>query len=160
MVAPAMDVPEVGRMAFVTDPQGAVLSFFAPAGEMTPTEGVFVWDELVTTDVEAAKRFYGDVLGWESRDVDMGNNFAYTLFSSGGADRAGAMLQPQGSEGAPPAWLTYLGTDDVDGTIEKARSLGVTSVFMEPTDIPTIGRSAVFADPTGAVVGLYKAIEA
>ena len=70
------------------------------------------------------------------------------------------MPQPAGSEGAPPAWLTYLGTDDVDETIEKARSLGVTSVFMEPMDIPTIGRSAVFADPTGAVVGLYKAIEA
>lgn len=160
MVAPAMDVPEVGRMAFVTDPQGAVLSLFAPAGEMTPTEGVFVWDELVTTDVEGAKRFYGDVLGWEHRDMDMGNNFTYTVFSSGGVDRAGAMPQPADAEGTPPAWLTYLYADDVDGTIEKARSLGVTSVFMEPTDIPTIGRTAVFADPTGAVVGLFKPAEA
>ena len=120
IVAPAMDIPEVGRFAVVADPQGAIVSLYAPAGEMTPTEGVFVWDELVTTDVEAAKRFYGEVVGWESRDMDMGNNFTYTLFSSGGADRAGGMPQREGSEGNPPAWLTYLGTDDVDETIEKA----------------------------------------
>ncbi|MGH3011241.1 MAG: VOC family protein [Gaiellaceae bacterium] len=160
IVAPAMDIPEVGRMVVVTDPQGAVVSLFAPAGEMAPTEGAFVWDELVTTDVEAAKRFYGDVVGWEARDMDMGNDFTYTIFSSGGADRSGAMPQPQDSAGAPPAWLTYLGTEDVDGTVEKAKSLGVTSVFMEPMDVQTVGRLAVFADPMGAVVGLYAPIAA
>jgi predicted enzyme related to lactoylglutathione lyase len=160
IVAPLMDVPEVGRMAFVTDPQGAILSLFAPAGEMTPSQGVFVWDELVTTDVEGAKRFYRTVVGWESRDVDMGNDFTYTIFSSGGSDRGGCMPQPAGSEGAPPAWLTYLGTDDADGSIAKARSLGVTTVVLEPTDIPTVGRLAVFVDPSGALVGLYKPVEA
>ena len=160
IVAPPMDIPEVGRMVFVTDPQGAVLSLYAPAGELTPSQGVFVWDELVTTDVEGAKRFYGEVVGWESRDMDMGNNFIYTIFSSGGTDRGGCMRQPSGAEGAPPAWLTYLGTDDVDGSFERARSLGVTTVFMEPTDVPTVGRLAVFADPSGAVVGLFDPAEA
>jgi uncharacterized protein len=160
IVAPAMDIPEVGRMVVMADPQGAIVSLYTSSGEWTPSEGVFVWDELVTTDVEGAKGFYGEVVGWESRDADMGNDFTYTLFSSGGTDCAGCIPQPPGSEGGPPAWLTYLGTDDVDATIEKARSLGVTTVFTEPTDVPTVGRLAVFADPTGAVVGLYKAIEA
>jgi uncharacterized protein len=160
IVAPAMDIPEVGRMVVVADPQGAIVSLYAPAGELTPAEGVFVWDELVTTDVAAAKRFYAEVVGWDSRDMDMGNDFTYTVFSSGGSDRAGGMPQPADPAGAPPAWLTYLGTDDVDAAVEKARGLGATTVFMEPTDVPTVGRMAVLADPTGALVGLYKPIEA
>ena len=58
-------------MAVVADPQGAVTLALPPAGEWEPG-GVFVWDELMTTDVEDAKRFYGEVVGWESRDQDMG----------------------------------------------------------------------------------------
>jgi hypothetical protein len=156
IVAPPMDIPEVGRMVVVTDPQGAVVSLYrSVSSEFEPSEGVFVWDELVTTDVEAAKGFYGEVVGWEAHDVDMGNNFVYTLFRSGGADRAGCMPQPKEAEGAPAAWLTYLGSDDVDATLAKAKSLGATTVYMEPTDVPTVGRLAVFADPAGAVIGLF-----
>lgn len=156
IVAPPMDIPEVGRMVVVADPQGAVLSFYSPSGEMTPSEGVFVWDELMTTDVEGAKRFYGEVVGWEARDMDMGNNYVYTVFSSGGADRAGSMPLPNEAEGTPPHWLTYLGTDDVDATLEKAKSLGTTTVYMEPTDVPTVGRLAMFVDPAGAAIGLFR----
>ena len=159
IVAPAMEIPEVGRMAVIADPQGAVLSLFAPAGDPPASEGVFVWDELLTTDVESAKRFYGEVVGWESRDMDMGNNYVYTIFSSGGADRAGCGTQPDGEQAGPPSWLVYLGTDDVDATLDKAKSLGATTVYMEPMDIPTVGRLAVFADPTGAVVGLFNPVE-
>ena len=156
IVAEPMDIPEVGRMVVVSDPQGAVFSLYASAGEPQVSEGVFVWDELVTTDVEAARRFYGEVVGWEAHDVDMGNDYIYTLFRSGGTDRAGCSPQPPGSEGAPPAWLTYLGTADVEATLEQARSLGVTTVYMEPTDVPTVGQLAVFADPSGAAIGLFN----
>jgi uncharacterized protein len=157
IVAPAMDIPEVGRMVVVADPQGAILSLFTPAdATWTPAEGVFVWDELMTTDVEDAKAFYGEVVGWESRDMDMDNGLVYTLFSSGGVDRAGCMPLPPGAEGTPPAWLTYLGTEDVDATVETAKSLGTTMVFMEPTDVMTVGRLAVLADATGAAVGLFR----
>jgi predicted enzyme related to lactoylglutathione lyase len=157
IVAPAFDIPEVGRMVVIADPQGAVVSLFSSASaDWTPAEGVFVWDELMTTDVEGAKRFYGEVVGWESRDMDMGGDFTYTLFGSGGVDRAGCMPLPAGAEGMPPAWLTYLGTDDVDATTEKAKSLGANAVIMEPTDIPTVGRLAVIVDAAGAAVGLYR----
>jgi len=158
IVAPAMEIPEVGRMAVIADPQGAVLSLFAPAGDPPASEGVFVWDELLTTDVESAKRFYGEVVGWESRDMQMGSGTIYTMLSSGGTDRAGAMTVPPQAEGTPPNWMTYLGTDDVDATAEKARSLGAT-IMMEPFDVPTVGRLAILADPAGAVVGLYKPVE-
>ena len=109
ILAPAMDIPEVGRMVVAADPQGAVLSLFTPAGEAPPSEGVFLWDELMTSDIEDAKRFYGEVVGWESRDMEMGSGNIYTMFSSGGTDRAGGMPVPPGAEGMPPAWLTYLG---------------------------------------------------
>jgi predicted enzyme related to lactoylglutathione lyase len=156
IVAPAFDIPEVGRMVVVADPQGAVVSLFSSASaDWMPSEGVFVWDELMTTDVEGAKRFYGDVVGWESRDMDMGE-LTYTLFGTGGIDRAGCMPLPAGAEGMPPAWLTYLGTDDVDAIAEKATSLGANAIIMEPTDIPTVGRLAVIVDAAGAAVGLFR----
>jgi len=157
IVAPAFDIPEVGRMAVVADPQGAALSLFTPTGEWEPTGGVFVWDELMTTDVEDAKRFYGEVVGWGSRDQDMGE-FTYTLFTSGGADRAGGMTIPPQAAGMQPYWMTYIGADDVDATVEKAKGMGA-NVMMEPSDVPSVGRLAILVDPTGAVFGLYKPVE-
>ncbi len=154
IIAPPMDIPEIGRMVVVSDPQGAVLSLYASAGDPQSSEGVFVWDELITTDVEGAKRFYGEVVGWEAREMDMGLNNVYTIFSSGGADRAGCMARPEGAGDIPPYWMTYLGVGDVDATAEKAKSLGAT-FMMEPFDVPTVGRLAIFADPTGAAVGLF-----
>ena len=158
IIALAMDIPEVGRMVVAADPQGAVLSLFSPAGDPPTSAGVFVWDELLTSDIEAAKSFYGEVVGWESRDMEMGEGTVYTLFRSGETDRAGGMPIPPQAEGTPPNWLTYLGTDDVDATAGKAKSLGAT-MLMEPFDVSAVGRLAILADPTGAVVGLYRASE-
>jgi predicted enzyme related to lactoylglutathione lyase len=149
-----MDIPEVGRMAVLRDPQGAVFSLYTSAGDWNPAEGVFVWDELHTSDVEAAKAFYGEVVGWTASDTDMGESGTYTIFESAGAQRAGCMSLFPGAE-APPHWLTYLGTDDVDRTCAKAEELGATKM-MGPMDVPEVGRLAVLADPTGAVFGVFK----
>jgi len=157
VLAPPMDIPEVGRMAVMRDPQGAVFSVFSSASDdWTPTEGVFVWDELHTTDVEGAKAFYGEVIGWSANDMDMGEGFTYTMFESGGEQRAGCMtiMQPE----MPPNWLTYIGTDDVDATCTRAEELGAQKL-MGPMDIPGVGRSAVLTDPTGAVFALFKPSE-
>lgn len=153
VVAPAMDIPEVGRMVVIADPQGAVLSLFTPTGDSPPSEGVFAWDELLTSDVEAAKQFYGEVIGWTARESDMGKGNVYTLFRSGETDRAGCMPTPAGVE-APPHWLSYLAARDVDETIARAEKLGARKLT-GPTDIPSSGRIAVLMDPTGAVFGLY-----
>jgi hypothetical protein len=88
----------------------------------------------------------------------MGEGNVYTLFSSGGTDRAGGMPIPPQAQGTPPNWMTYIGTDDVDAAVEKAKKLGAT-VMMEAFDVPTVGRLAIVADPTGAVFGLYKPLE-
>lgn len=154
-LAEPMDIPDVGRMAVLADPQGAVFSVFTPLGEAPSSEGAFVWDELLTTDVEGAKRFYGEVVGWTTNDKDMGEMGTYTLFRrAGDVDSAGCMTMPPGVE-APPHWLTYLATDDVDATVAKAQSLGGQKL-MGPMDIPDVGRLAVLQDPTGAAFGIFK----
>ena len=157
ILAPALDIPEVGRMVVVADPAGATVSLFQPAGEMSVPAGAFVWDELMTQDVEGAKRFYGEVAGWAARDVEMGGSGVYTLFSSGDVDCAGCLTPPEGVE-QPAFWLTYLGADDVDATIEKAEA-GGAKTQMPATDVPNVGRLAVLADPLGAFFGLFRPAE-
>ena len=150
-----MDIPEVGRYAVVMDPQGAVVATFEPADDTAQMgTGVFVWDELVASDVEEAKRFYGDVFGWDSGDMDMGAGFTYTMFKrAGGEDVGGAM--PLGEIPAPPHWLPYLAADDIDAAAAKVGGLG-GKVLREPWDIEGVGRLAIVEDPTGAVFGLFK----
>lgn len=148
------DIPEVGRFALIADPQGATVSAFASEGEAPPSEGVFVWDELHTSDPQAAKSFYGEVFGWSARDQDMGG-MTYTIFQrAGDTDVAGCMQLEEGMQ-APPHWLVYIGTDDIDATTARAKELGAT-VHVEPADIPNIGRFSILQDPAGAVFGLYK----
>jgi predicted enzyme related to lactoylglutathione lyase len=155
------DIPEVGRFVVFGDPQGAVLSAFA--GESAPEggapEGVFVWNELATSDADAAKAFYADVFGWTtSREMDMGEAGTYSILATAdGTDVGGCMnLTPEMKEhGVPPNWLVYLGTDDIDATTAKAKELGAT-VHMEPTDIPDVGRFSVLQDPTGAAFALFQ----
>lgn len=152
-----IDVPEVGRFAAIGDPQGGVISAYTPETQGPQAEGTFLWDEFMTDDVEGARRFYTEVFGWTTKDMDMGENGIYTIFQRGGeAQTAGLMAKPPGVE-APPHWVTYLATDDVDATVEKATKLGGMT-YASPFDVPTIGRIAVLADPTGAVFGLFKPI--
>jgi predicted enzyme related to lactoylglutathione lyase len=153
IIVDPMDIPEVGRMVVTADPQGAVVSLFASAGDPPTSEGVFVWHELMTSDIEGAKRFYGEVVGWETEDMDMGEGLIYTIFKTGEAQRGGGMPIPEGVE-APPAWMTYIGTPDADATWAKAESLGAEAI-RTPFDVPTVGRLAIFKDPTGAVIGIF-----
>ena len=147
------DIPEVGRFALITDPQGATLSAFTPQGDGELVAGVFVWDELHTSDPGAAKSFYSEVFGWSPRNEDMGG-MTYTIFKSkGGTDVAGCMQLMEGVQ-APPHWLVYIATDDIDATTARAKELGAT-VHVEPTDIPNMGRFSVLQDPAGAVFGLF-----
>ena len=154
VVVEPMDIPDIGRYAVITDPQGAALAVFQPAGEGTFGDGVFVWDELATSDVEAAKSFYREVFGWTTADMDMGGGFTYTLFKRAGgeADAGGAM--PLGDIPAP-RWMPYIAPDDIDATAAKAKQLGAT-ILREPWDIEGVGRLAIVQDPTGAVFGLIK----
>lgn len=124
---------------------------------MSKAHGKFVWYELMTTDTKAAEEFYDDVVGWTSEDSGM-PGAGYTLFKTDGDVRvAGLMTMPEGAlkMNAPPAWLGYIGVDDVDASAKQLKELGGT-VHREPDDIPNIGRFAVVTDPHGAVFALFK----
>jgi predicted enzyme related to lactoylglutathione lyase len=151
-----IDVPEVGRFAAIGDPQGGVISAYAPETQGPQAEGTFLWDEFMTDDVEGAKRFYTEVFGWTTKDMDMENGI-YTIFQRGGEAQTAGLMERPPDVNAPPHWVTYLATDDVDGTVAKAEKLG-GKTYAGPFDVPTIGRIAVLADPTGAVFGLFKPI--
>jgi len=123
---------------------------------MPDDHGRFIWYELMTPDLDAAKHFYGQVVGWTARDVPMGNG-AYTVFEAAGAGVGGAMplSELHKAREIPPNWTGYICVDDCDATAEKARTLG-GNVMRPPTDIPTIGRFAIINDPHGAVTAIMK----
>jgi hypothetical protein len=122
---------------------------------MSDPSGRFLWYELLTTDVAAARAFYSQVVGWQATDAKM-PGMEYWLFDISNRHVAGLMNLPEESRkmGTPPIWLGYVGVADVDAAAAKATSSG-GKVYLAPNDIPNVGRFAVFADPGGAALGLF-----
>lgn len=119
-----------------------------PAG--TPS-----WADLMTTDREASWAFYSRVLGWEIADSgeEMGH---YGMASVDGKMVAGIGTAPDPSQAPPPAWTTYLATDDLDKTVEAVQTAG-GMIAVPPMQVGGAGRMAVAADPTGAFFGVWQA---
>ena len=115
--------------------------------------GQFIWYELTTPDVDAAKTFYPRFTGWGLMPFDSD----YTMFTTGGMPVAGIfrLTDEMRQRGVPPNWMPYVESSDVDETARKAASLG-GKVMHGPDDIPGTGRFAVVQDPQGAVFGVYK----
>lgn len=158
---PPVTIPGVGTFSVVSDAQQAFLKPFQPAGPRllptVPAPGHFCWDELLTTDVGAAKELYSYAFGWVPQDVDMGPSGTYTLFNHNGIEVAGAMAMPPTAE-APPHWLPYIAVEDVDQRADKAVSLGA-KLYVEPRDIPEVGRFSVIGDPSGATFAVFKSFK-
>ncbi|MBM6593491.1 VOC family protein [Microvirga pudoricolor] len=123
---------------------------------MSPSQGSFVWYELMTTDPAGAKAFYGHLVGWDLKDIQV-PGMTYTILSGGGTDVGGLMGMPGEAcdAGAQPGWMGYVGVDDVDGSAAAFERDGGT-VLRAPDDIPDIGRFAVVADPQGNALCLFK----
>jgi predicted enzyme related to lactoylglutathione lyase len=126
---------------------------------MANSHGRFVWYELMTTDMEAAKVFYAEVVGWGVQDASMPGR-AYSLFTAGGASVSGLMHLPEDARktGLRPSWLGYVAVDDVDASAERLKELG-GAVHVPPTDIPNISRFSVAVDAQMATIALFKWLE-
>jgi predicted enzyme related to lactoylglutathione lyase len=122
------------------------------SGQVTP--GRAVWYELVTTDLERAKRFYGGLFGWTFRDVEIGRG-RYAIASRDG-EQVGSIFQPRdGSLGNPSQWVTYFSVDRVDEAARSGEERGA-KVVLRPVDVPGRGREALLVDPEGAPFALIR----
>ena len=123
-------------------------------------QGAFSWCELLTTDVEAAKKFYSELFGWNIEPVTdaLHQDMQYNLVKVDGTEIGGIMAVPPQAEGMPPSWGTYVTVDDVDAAAAKARELG-GDVLVPLTDIPEVGRFCVIKDPQGAVISMITYLE-
>jgi predicted enzyme related to lactoylglutathione lyase len=111
------------------------------------------WVDLQTPDTKAAQAFYGSVLGWTTSDLGPEAG-GYAMFQKDGANVAG--VGPTMAEGQPAAWTSYVNVIDAEAIVARATIAGAT-ILMEPMQILDAGHMALFADPTGAVLGLWQA---
>jgi len=121
-------------------------------GASQGSHGTFCWNELMTRDVERAKRFYRDTIGWTFEAMPMGKG-SYWIAKSGDK-MAGGMFELTSPEydGVPESWMSYLAVDDVDARVAKALKDGAK--LMKPIfDVPGVGRIAILMQPGGAGIG-------
>jgi len=117
--------------------------------------GRFVWEDLMTTDTTSAATFYDKVAGLKTAPAPF--DPSYTTFLASGTGMGGLMLMASEAKamGAPPNWLSYVGTDSVDDTVRQAELLG-GKVLKPAADIPNVGRFAILQDPQGAVFAVFS----
>jgi predicted enzyme related to lactoylglutathione lyase len=112
------------------------------------------WVELSSADADASAAFYRELMGWSTTEPGPADETGgYRMFQQDSLSVGGLMGHMQ--DGQPTAWVTYVSVADADETAAKVKARG-GSVFVEPIDVMDIGRMAVFADPTGAVFGVWQ----
>jgi len=114
----------------------------------------FVHVELVTTDVNQAKSFYGSLLDWKLEDVPMDSGMVYTMIKVGEGTGGGMMKHPM--PGQPSAWVPYVLVDNVAAATKKAKTLDA-KILRDVSEVPGMGSFSIIQDPTGGVIGLWQA---
>jgi predicted enzyme related to lactoylglutathione lyase len=121
---------------------------------MAQAHGTFFWNELMTRDVERAKKFYANTLGWSFDGMPMpGGGGTYWIAKTGDQSVAGILDISAPEFGpVPESWMCYIAVDDVDARVKKALAAGAKQ--MKPTfDVPGVGRIAILMEPGGAGIG-------
>jgi predicted enzyme related to lactoylglutathione lyase len=121
--------------------------------------GSICWTELASKDVEAAKKFYTELLGWKlTTSQAAGMNYTEIVVGDkhiGGMYQATEECGGGGAADKPSHWMSYVAVDDVDASAKRTEELG-GKVCVPPMDIPNVGRFCVISDPTGAAISLIK----
>jgi predicted enzyme related to lactoylglutathione lyase len=109
----------------------------------------------MTTDWQAAMRFYGQVFGWQrGQTMDMGPTGTYQIFNRPHGQIGGIMNKPPEMANVPPNWQIYFRVPDVDAAAERIKANGGT-ILNGPMDVPDGDRIVNAADPQGAAFGLH-----
>jgi predicted enzyme related to lactoylglutathione lyase len=156
VLAQPFDVFDAGRMFVMQDPTGAILAAWEPrasiGARVVNEPGAFTWADLVTPDLDAAARFYGDWLGWETEEIPDAQG--YRVIRNAGRSNGGMVpLRPEivGPD-VPPNWFPYFGTEDLDTARARVDEMGGRTLI-GPIAVPS-GAFAVVTDAQGAVFGL------
>lgn len=155
LVVPVMDIPNVGRCAYLMDPECAAFCAFRDnRGDMPPKEmpglGDFCWDTLAAKEGEKELDFYAAVLGWTRGKF----GDAPGLFLATGAGATIADVEaPQG--GAPSHWMTHVVVANLASARAKAESLGAR-IYAPDIHVPGVGNMAVIGDPWNAVISIFQ----
>jgi predicted enzyme related to lactoylglutathione lyase len=159
---PAFDVPDVGRIALVADPQGNpfyIMKPIPPAGQEDKQSDVFStdaeqrvnWNELSTPDPVAGRAFYGELFGWDSDDfMDMGEMGEYRFLDHAG-QRIGALCGVM--PGGQPGWRYYVRVPSIAKAADAVKAAGGT-LALEPMQVPTGDHIIIGIDPQGAEFAL------
>lgn len=154
VVAPPMDVFDAGRMAILTDDQGAVFAVWQTRNhigvQLRDEPDSLCWNELQARDMETARRFYPPLFGWRMKEA--GDEYIEWHL---GENAVGGMMPTQAPPEAPAFWLPYFAVDDCDAATAKAQSLG-GSVHVPPMNIEHVGRFSVLIDGQGAAFAVIK----
>jgi predicted enzyme related to lactoylglutathione lyase len=115
--------------------------------------GTFSWVDLQTTDQEAAKGFYADLLGWEYEEIPVGEGATYSMAKLQG--HSVAAIGGLQNDAFPPHWNCYVTVASADASADRARELGA-EIMAPPFDVFDAGRMAAFADPQGAILSVWE----
>lgn len=159
-LSPVIDVPSIGRMQMMKDPQGAAFYIIQPSsGEDRPETAAEVgeasWHELMTTDAEAAMKFYSEVFGWQPSDVmDMGAMGKYRMFDRPHGMIGGMMNKPPEMAQVPPYWGIYFRVPDINAAVDRVKKNGGT-IANGPMEVPGGDWVVNAFDPQGAAFSLH-----
>ena len=155
LIAEPLDVMEVGRMAVIQDPQGAVVALWEPGqsigARLVNEPGAMSLNQLNASSPEIAQDFYAEVFGW--RFETMSEEPPYWGIYNGERMNGGMMPLPSGAP-APSHWLVYFTVEDLDAAAGRIGELG-GNVVVAPMEVPG-GRILVATDPQGAAFALFS----
>jgi predicted enzyme related to lactoylglutathione lyase len=155
-----IEVPTVGRLQMMKDPQGAAFYILEPTSsegrpETAPEVGQASWHELMTTDAPAALKFYSEIFGWQpSEAMDMGPLGKYHMFNRPHGMIGGMMNKPPEMANVPPHWMIYFRVPDINAAVERIKANG-GQVVNGPMEVPGGDMVLNAIDPQGAGFSLH-----
>ena len=159
-LSPVIEVPTVGRMQMVKDPQGAAFYIYEPSTtnqrtEAAPEIGEGSWHELMTTDAPAAMKFYEEVFHWQPTEaMDMGPMGKYQMFNRPHGMIGGMMNKPPELANVAPNWQIYFRVPDINKAVEKIKANG-GQILNGPMEVPGGDWIVNALDPQGAAFALH-----
>ena len=155
-----IEIPNVGRMQMMMDPQGAGFYIIEPSSQEERPEGPAQigdasWYELMTTDMPAAMKFYQQIFGWQpGNSMDMGDMGTYQMFNRPHGMIGGMMNKPPQMANVPPNWQIYFRVPDVHAAAERITANG-GKILNGPMEVPGGDWVVNAMDPQGAAFGLH-----